>query len=316
MITVHTGPKTLQGFHLFNHLIPLGRGLILLNDKPGFSMLLRKLNQPTYERLSGLLEAFTAARYAAAGYDVELEPKTADRRSPDFRVRLHAEWIYFECKRINVEHNESVRKNREFIMMLENDFSAKFRGKIPNGYRIDIRLDTKPNSAQIQTLASDLERMIHSGTYEVWFEQDYGKYALVPRADFEKARGYPTRSMQITVGTTLTPISASVAEVTISFNPFGSKIEQRFRSVLKESKRQIPSKSRGILIIQGLDEAKAMSVLQERLGRPDYHNIIAGVAIGNGVYAVPRDDHSDVDYDFIGKCVSCSLFHDYDVGNY
>jgi len=112
-----------------------------------------------------------------------------------------------------------------------------------------------------------------------------------------------------------TPLSLAQAPVCIFLNPYGSKIEQRFREALRQSRKQIPSVSRGILVIQGLDEDKASGIMQQRLGHPEYRNIIAGVAIDNGAIVVRRDDHSDVSTDFIGKCVSFSLFHGYDVGN-
>lgn len=316
IIALRIGPKILHGFHLFNHLIPLGHALILLKDKPGFMNLTLKLNNPKYDRLSAALEAFAAARYAAAGYVVELEPKTTSGKTPDFRVLLNNEWIYFECKRINVQANKSVKKNLEFINKLEQDLNARFKDRVPSEYRIDIRLGKKPSLTQIQALIEDLERMTSSGEYQSWVERDYGKYGLIPRDGVERPAGYPVRSSQITVGTTPTPISAKNANVIISFNPFGSKIEQRFRIILRKAQRQIPSDGRGILIIQGLDETNGMNILQERLGHPDYRNIVAGVAIGNGVQVVRRDDHTDIDFDFIGKCVSHSLFYDYDIGNY
>lgn len=316
LITLRVEANRNLGLQLFTHLIPLGFGLILLKDKPGFNNLVHKLNQPSYERLSSFLEAFTAARYAAAGYDIELEPKTAEEKSSDFRVRLDNEWIYFECKRINVEENLSVRKNRIFFSKLMHDLDIRFKNRIPEGYRIDMRLDRKPTSTQIQGLFKDLEQMISNGTYQKWVEQEYGNYALMPRAYTERPIGYPSRLMKITVGTTATPLSVRSASITISFNPFGSKLEQKFREVLKEAKEQIPSERRGIVIIQGLNEEKGMKILQERIGHPNYQNIIAGLAIDNGVYAVQRDDHKDVDLDFISKCVSYSLFYGYDIGNF
>ena len=105
-----------------------------------------------------------------------------------------------------------------------------------------------------------------------------------------------------------------MSPIVIYYSPPEKKIEQKFRSILKEAKEQIPPTNRGILIIQGLDENRASEILQERIGFPEYQNIIAVVAINNGVTAVMRDDH-DVDINFIGSCVSHSLFYDYDLGN-
>lgn len=316
LITLRVAAKRNLSLQLFNHLIPLGCGLIWLKDKSGFNNLLHKLNQPSYERLSSILEAFTAARYAAAGYDIELEPKTGEKKSSDFRVRLDNEWIYFECKRINVEENLSVKKNRKFFNKLMHDLDIRFKNRIPDKYRIDIKLDRKPTFPQIQGLFKDLEQMISDGTYQKWVKHEYGSYPLIPRTYTKKPTGYPIRLMKITVETTATPISVRSASITISFNPFGSKLEQKFREILKEAKQQIPSECRGIVIIQGLNEEKGMKILQARIGHPDYQNIIAGVAIDNGVYAVQRDDHKDVDLDFISKCVTYSLFYGYDISSF
>jgi hypothetical protein len=312
---VRIGEKMLQGLYLFEHLIPLGCGLRLLEDKPGFAILLRKLNRQTYERLSTLLETFSAARYAAAGYDVELEPRTPEGKFSDFRVLFHNEWIYFECKKINVRENQSVKRNLEFVDQLMDVVTTRLKEQIPNDYRIEIRLDRKPTSVEIKTLLKELKKKIADCRYESWVEKEFGKYALIPRNSSEPQVGYPTRVMKISVGTTPTPLSLTQAPVCILFNPFGSKVLQRFRTTLRQSRDQIPSGSRGILVIQGLDEEKAANIMQERLGHPEYHNIVAGVAIDNGAIAVRRDDHADVDLDFVGKCVSHSLFHGYDVGN-
>jgi hypothetical protein len=306
----------LEGFFLFEHLVPLGCGLHLLEDKPGFEFILSKLNRPTYPVLSTLLEVFAAARYAAAGYDVELEPKTPEGKRSDFKVLYHKEWIFFECKRINVEANQFVKKNLEFAGQLTDVLVKRFKERIPNDSRIEIRLDTRPTSAQIHALLDDLESGIADGRLKSWVIREFGKYALVPR-DIERPRdGYCTSVIQITVGTTPTPSSLDQAPVCIFLNPYGSKIEQTFREALRQSRKQIPSGSRGILVIQGLDENEASRIMQQRLGHSEYNNVIAGVAMGNGAIAVRRDDHSDVDTDFIGKCVSFSLFHGYDVGNY
>jgi len=312
---VRIGEKMFQGFYLFEHLIPLGCGLRLLQNKPGFAVLLRKLDQPKYDRLSALLEVFAASRYAAAGYGVELEPKTPEGKRSDFRVLFHDEWIYFECKRINVRENQSAKKNLEFAAQLMDVLTKRFKEKIPSDSRIEIRLDKRPTSAQTQVMLNDLERGIADSSLKSWVIRDFGRYAFVPRNSQKPAEGYSTSVMQITVGTTPTPLSLAQAPVCIFLNPYGSKIEQRFREVLRQSRKQIPSGSRGILVIQGLDEDKASRIMQQRLGHPEYRNIIGGVAIDNGAVAVRRDDHSDVDTDFIGKCVSFSLFHGYDVGN-
>lgn len=315
MLSLRTADKSLHGLYLFEHLIPLGCGLRLLENKPGFAVLLRKLNCPTYDRLSSLLEVFAAARYAASRYEVELEPGTPEGKHSDFRVRFNDEWIYFECKRINVRENKSVKRNLKFIDQLMNIVVTRFKEKIPNDYRIDIRLDRKPTSVEIETLFGDLEKMIIDGHYELWVEKEFGKYALTPRRNKEPSTGYPSSVTQITVGTTPTPLSSTQAPIRIFFNPLGSKIEQKFRAMLKQSKKQIPSGSRGILVIQGLNEEKASKIMQQQIGHPEYNNIIAGVGIENGAIAVRRDDQTDVDMDFIGKCVSHSLFYGYDIGN-
>lgn len=312
---VRIGEKMLEGFYLFEHLVPLGCGLHLLEGKPGFGILLSKLNRSTYERLSTLLEAFAAARYASAGYEVELEPKTPEGKRSDFRVLFHNEWIYFECKRINVRENQSAKKNLEFADRLMDAVVKRFREMIPNDSRIEIRLDRRPTSAQTQALLNDLERGIVDGRLKSWVIREFGKYALVPRNAERPRDGYCASVMQITVGTTPTPLSLGQTPVCIFLNPYGSKIEQRFREALRQSRKQIPSGSRGILVIQGLNEDVASGIMQERICYPEYCNIIAGVAIDNGAIAVRRDDHSDVDTDFIGKCVSHTLFHGYDVGN-
>jgi hypothetical protein len=312
---VRIGEKMLHGFYLFEHLIPLGCGLRLLKHKPGFAVLLRKLDQPKYDRLSALLEVFATARYAAAGYDVELEPKTLEGKCSDFRVLFKNEWIYFECKTINVRENQSARRNLEFADKLMSVVATKFKERIPNDSRIEIRLDRRPTSDQVQALLDDLENRIVDGHCKSWVAKEFGRYALVPRESERPQNGYSTGVMQITVGTKPTPLSLTQAPVCIFLNPYGSKIEQRFRATLRQSRKQIPSGSRGILVIQGLNEDKASRIMQQRLGRPEYHNIIAGVAIDNGAIAVRRDDHADVDLDFIGKCVSQSLFYGYDVGN-
>jgi hypothetical protein len=315
MLSVRTGARKFQGFYLFEHLIPLGWGLRLLENKPGFAILLHKLNQPAFDRLSSMLEALSVARYAAAGYDVELEPRTPEGKNSDFRVLFHGEPIYFECKRLNVEDNKSAKKNFEFADQLMGVVTSKFKERIPNGYRIEIRLDRKPTSAELHALLDDLEKVIVNCRYELWVTKRFGKYALIPKDSERPRNGYPANVMQITVGSTPIPLSLAQATACIFLNPYGSKIEKKFRAALKQSRRQIPSRNRGILVIQGLSENKASEIMQERLGHPEYHNIIAGVAIHNGAVLVRRDDHADVDTDFIGKCVSHSLFYGYDVGN-
>jgi hypothetical protein len=313
---VRIGEKMREGFYLFEHLVPLGCALHLLEDKPGFGTLLSKLNRSTYERLSTLLEAFAAARYAAAGYEVELEPQTHEGKRSDFRVFFHEEWIYFECKRINVRENQSAKKNLEFADQLMDVIVKRFRERIPNDSRIEIRLDRRPTLSQVQALMDDLEKGIVDGRLKSWIIREFGKYALVPRNTERPRDKYCASVMQITVGTTPTPLSLGQTPVCIFLNPYGSKIEQRFREALRQSRRQIPSESRGILVIQGLNEGVASRIMRERICYPEYRNIIAGVAIDNGAIAVRREDHSDVDTDFIGKCISFSLFHGYDVGNY
>jgi hypothetical protein len=308
--------KMLEGLYLFEHLIPLGCGLRMLEGKPGFEILLSKLNRPTYDRLSTLLEAFAAARYAAAGFDVELNPTTPEGKHSDFKVLFRKEWIYFECKRVNVRENQSAKKNLEFAHRLIDVIVKRFRERIPNNSRIEIRLDRRPTSAQTQALLDDLEARIVNDCLKSWVIREFGKYALVPRSAERSQDGYCTSVMQITVGTTPTLLALAQAPVCIFLNPYGSKIEQRFREELRQSRRQIPAGSRGILVIQGLNEDVASRIMQERICCPEYRNIIAGVAIDNGAIAVRRDDHSDVETDFIGKCVSFSLFHGYDVGNY
>lgn len=315
MLGLKIGPKQSHGLHFFKHLVPLGFGLCLLEDKLGFKTLLRKLNQPTYDRLSCLLEAFAAARYVAAGYDVDLEPRTPEGKRSDFRVLYGNEWIYFECKTINVRENLSIKRNNEFIGRLLSSVLRNLEGQIPSDYRIEIRLDKKPNSHEIVTILDDLKERVATGRYDSWVKTNFGEYAVVRRQS-EAPQGYATALMQITVGTTPTLLSLNQASACVFYDSSGSKVEQRFRTVLKLAKKQIPSESRGILIIQGLDENKAARILQERLGQPEYYNIIAGVAIRNGAISVRRDNHADVPNDFIGKCISYSLFYGYDIGNY
>lgn len=316
LLALKTGERTFYGFYLFNHLVPLGRGLSLLKGRQGFSGLIHKLNQISYERLSSLLEAFAASRYAASGYRVELEPKIMEGKTPDFRVKLGEEWIYFECKRINIGENLSIRKNMQFVSELEQELIKELKDLVPKDCRVEVRIDKKPSKVHKTQFLKDIKQMIVNGNFNAWAQEEWGKYAILPKFGVKRPIEYPMGSMQITVGTMPTPLSVTRSSVAVYFNPFGSKIEQKFRSMLRKSKDQIPQDSRGILIIQGLDEEKGMKILQERIGHDDYHNIIAGVALGNGAIAVRRNDHNDVNLGFIGTSVSNSLFHGYDVGSH
>jgi len=122
------------------------------------------------------------------------------------------------------------------------------------------------------------------------------------------------RTTEAVIGPNPKPIE-DVSSVWVDFNPYGSKLKQRFRRIVKEAREQIPTKSRGVLIIQGLREEVARTILQERLVEPQYSNIVGVVAVRDGAIAVRRSNHADVSLDFLAVCARHSLFHGLDLGN-
>lgn len=139
-VSIKVGQKSSQGLGFFSDVVPLGLALIALSELKKFDRVIEKLNIPSNERLSSILEALSAARYKKRGYEVELEPSTEMGRSSDFRVRFGNEWIYFECKKEYPHESKYYKSFSIYAYRVINEILDRVESKLPPKFRIDIIL--------------------------------------------------------------------------------------------------------------------------------------------------------------------------------
>ncbi len=298
-VFIKVGPKNSHGLDFFSEVVPLGLTLITLSDLKTFDRLTNKLNIQSYERLSAILEALSAARYKKKGYEVELEPTTGNGRSCDFRVRFEDEWIYFECKKENPRESKYYKRYEKYVNGVIARILTRVESKLPLTHRVDIILSKKADENMLNTLIDKILECLEAREFNQWKEVDGIKLAVNSRETQVKLPPLHVRLGRITVGTTPTKVSQESAHIQVIYNPFGSKELQKVRGIIREARDQLPQTSRGIIILETWHTERMVKIAEEKLKEPGYGQVIVILVIGNGAWSVPNALHQNFPLDFV-----------------
>jgi hypothetical protein len=273
--------------------------LITLSDLKKFDRLVNKLNTQSYERLSAILEALSAARYKKKGYDVELEPTTGNGRSSDFRVKLEDEWIYFECKKENPHESKYYKKSEDYVNEVIARILARIKSKLPLTHRVDVILSKRVEENMLNALADKISECLETREFNQWKEVDGIQFAVNSRETQVKLPPLHVRLSIITVGTRPTKISQESAHIQVIYNPFGSRELQKVRRIIREARYQLPHTSRGIIILETWHTERMVKIAEEKLKEPRYKQVIVILVVGNGAWSVPNALHQNFPLDFV-----------------
>ncbi len=83
------------------------------------------------------------------------------------------------------------------------------------------------------------------------------------------------------------------------YKPFGIKELQKVRRIIREANDQIPTMSRGVIILETLHPSRMLTVAQEKLNIPRYVHIIAILVTGYEAWLVPNLQHLDIPSSFL-----------------
>jgi len=299
--SVSVGPKLQQAIDLFD-MLRLALALDTIIALAESKKMLKRITSPSYERLSTMLEVFTAARYKLAGYDVELEPQT-EGGFADFRVRYQNEWIYFECKRENPAVSKYFLKNQQYVNDLVKKVLSKAESKLPVTHRIDVIIEKKSKVPLSTKLADAISDDIDCRRYNLWRTLNGIRFAINDRQTKLELSGKRSRLLNIKVGTTATQLSETNAHIQVVYDPYGSKDLQKIRRLVREAKDQLPGEMRSIIILETLHPERMVSIAQEKLKQPGYEKVIVILVVGNGAWSVPNPLQSSFPMEFVRTAV-------------
>jgi hypothetical protein len=306
--SVKTGAKLRQTLDLFSTLIPLGSALLALKDLAGFDKLISKLRLDSYDRLSAILEALSAARYKIARFDVELEPNSRKGRFCDFRVRFENEWIYFECKKENLIESKYFRKAHEYANELIDLVLSKVEGKVPPTHRIDILLHRRPEKNVLTKLVESISEYTDAGQFCKWRRLGDIEFAVNSR----EVQISPPPELTVGIGrgtgdSIPKPVTQTM-NIQVLYDPFGSKELQKARRLISEARTQLPQDSKSIIILESLHSRRFVKIAEEKLKQPGYENIVAILVTGDNVLLALNQRHEAFSIDFIKTAVLSNPF--------
>lgn len=299
--SIRVGPKRQQAIDLFD-MLRLALALDTVLGLAGSHKILKRIASPTHERLSTMLEVFTAARYKLAGYDVQLEPKTK-KGFADFKVRFQDEWIYFECKKENPTESKYYRKTQTYVDELITQVLSKAESKLSVNCRIDIIIETKPNRQLFATLAQEISNYIDRERFNHWGTLNGIQFAVNSREiklQFPRPR---FRQLRIQVGTTPTQVSETNAHLQVVYDPYGSKDLQKIRRLIREAKDQLPTAMRSIIILETEFTERMVSIAEEKMRQRGYEKVIVILVVGNGAWSVPNPLQASFPIEFVKTAV-------------
>lgn len=304
LCSIKTGTKHSDSLNFLREVIPLALSLIVLSDTKGFSSVIQKLKMPAYDRISTIPQVMAAARYKKAGYEVELEPKSENSKSSDFRVKLDEEWIYFECKRENLHESQYMKKAANFANELMTKILQNVEPKLRTDYRIDIIVITSNQRNEIlDKLPCLISDCFQNKEFNAWKNFGGIKYAVNSRNTVVDPPLMGIRQYQMTVGATPKKLSQENMDIQVVYNPFGIKELQKIRRMIKEAKEQLPKSARGVIILETWHTERTVPVVEERLRSVGYEHVAVTLVTGNGAWSVPNPLHQSFPFDFIKTAV-------------
>jgi hypothetical protein len=104
-VSVKVGKSSHQSLDFFYDVMPLAKNLISLHHVGKFDDTLRRLDIPSHERLSTILEVQVAANYQAVGFEVELQPENGKGGLCDLRINLKTEKRMDICRMQGAQYN-------------------------------------------------------------------------------------------------------------------------------------------------------------------------------------------------------------------
>lgn len=298
-IAIKIGQKKSQSLSFFTIVVPLGLALITLRELEKFDKLIDRLNVQSNERLSTILEAFSAARYKKKGYDVELEPFTDCGHAADFRVRFEKEWIYFECKKEYPQESKYFKNLGNHVNMVIDEILRKAGSELPFGYRFDVILSKRVQENTLSAAISKICESLDNHNYDRWYELDGIKFAINSRLTTVALPPLHVRQAVVKVGTTATKIAEENFHIQVIYNPFGNKELQKVRRILNEASNQLPRASRGIIILETTHSQRMIKIAEEKLKTPRFSQVIDVLVTGNGAWSVPNPRWKDFPLDFL-----------------
>jgi len=285
IVSIKIGQDSTDGLDLFSELIPLGDALVNLSELEGFEKIIAKLRKPSYQRLSTILEVMSAARYKKRGYQVELEPPVGDG-SCDFRVLKWGEWIYFECKRENVQGSKYSIKMNNYTIRLMSDIGSRAEAELGSSYRVDVEILRKPRKEiETEEVIERIVEMAKNKELNEWKELNGIRFAIRNRRKESS-------------GALLVDLLEG-GRTAILCPPLGKKALQKARDTLNDAKKQTPTDSRSIIIFETDDCSRLIKMVEEKLKTESYRNIIGVILTGGGPQFVPNPLHKNFPVDFI-----------------
>ncbi len=298
---IKVGPQLQHALDFFC-LVRLALALETLSVLSGFHTLLKRIESPTYQRLSTILETLTAARYKLAGYEVELEPNTK-KGSADFRVKYQDEWIYFECKKENPAASKYFLKAQQYVDKLVKEILTRAESKLPITHRIDIIIDKKPKVLLFTRLADEISKDIDRQRFDQWKRMSGIRFAINRRDTKLEQSRMGVHLLKIKAETTPTQLSETNAHIQVIYDPYGSKELQKVRRLIREAKDQLPADMRSIIVLETEHTKRMVSIAEQKLRQPGYEKIIVILVVGNGAWSVPNAVQSGFPLDFVKTAV-------------
>ncbi len=298
-ISVKVAQKKSIGMNFFETVLPFGRALLELKNLDGFERLVQKLNVPSFEKESTILEVKSAARYSRAGYEIVLEPILESGKHSDFKVKYDDEWIFFECKKENVGASKYYTQYQDYVNKIMDDVLDACGTRINEEYRIDLVFTRKLPKRHLPELLEKIKQCFDDSNFNTWVEMNGLKLAVNSREVEVSREGPHIRASRFIVPTEPTRISHENAHIQVIYNPFGNKELQKIRRILNAAKKQLPKDHRGVIILEVNHTEKMVDVVLKKMSQRGFEHVIATMLTGNGAWSIPSPVHHAFPLDFL-----------------
>jgi hypothetical protein len=255
------GKSRYQSLDFFYDVIPLARNLISLQYHEKFDGIIKRLDIPSHERLSTILEVQVAANYQAAGFEVDLQPENGKGGLCDLRIRLKDknEWIYVECKVPNTSDSQRIIGRQKIIDDLAQTVLKKTEPFLPLTHRIEIHLSSRFKRQKNYEWLDSIIYSIKNNELEYWKASSGIKYCINSiNSELRRPPKYMTSGVTRTTGYS-TQIFGSGVHISYSAGNFRQKLTQ----LIKDARNQLPDNQRDIIVIKSINIALIEQKIRE-----------------------------------------------------
>lgn len=290
-IGLKVGKSHSQSLDFFYHVIPLAKNLSRLKCLENFDIILKRLDIPSHERLSTILEVQIAANYQDIGYKVELQPENGKGGLCDIRICVEDgnEWIYIECKVPSINDSQFLQRRQKVILDLENTILERTKPFLPSTHRIEIQFSSKFKRQRSYKWLEEIVHSLKNKEFESWKESSGIRYCINPIKNQLIIHTYVIGTVRIPDY----PTSLSGSGVHIWYSI--GNIAKNLINLIKDARAQLPDTQRGIIVIKSDNIALIESKMGEMIKTADYKRIIGIVALDEThAFIFKNSDHIDI----------------------